>query len=85
VGQAATVVDPDSGETFIQLPTQEQVQDVLEDASAVGDDRIQSAAGQEVNREAWTHGSAEQRMRWFTTEYEQGSMAACDTFAASAL
>ncbi|MPV35794.1 KPN_02809 family neutral zinc metallopeptidase [Georgenia subflava] len=85
VGQAATVVDPDSGETFIQPPTRQQVADALDAAAAVGDDRIQQGAGQEVNPEAWTHGSAEQRMRWFTTGYEQGSMAACDTFSAGRL
>jgi predicted metalloprotease len=38
-----------------------------------------------VNPDAWTHGSAEQRMRWFTTGREKGSLRACDTFAASRL
>ncbi|MFH5822667.1 neutral zinc metallopeptidase [Georgenia sp. AZ-5] len=85
VGRAATVVDPDSGQTFIQPPTPAQVQDALDAAAAVGDDRIQAGAGQQVNPEAWTHGSAEQRSRWFTAGYEQGTMAACDTFAASPL
>lgn len=81
VGHAATVVDPDSGSTFIQPPTREQVNDALDAAAAVGDDRIQAGAGQDVNPEAWTHGSAEQRQQWFTTGYEQGTVAACDTFA----
>ncbi|MFD1506779.1 neutral zinc metallopeptidase [Georgenia yuyongxinii] len=85
VGQAANVVDPDSGVTFIQPPTREQVTDAIDAAAAVGDDRIQAGAGQEVNPETWTHGAAEQRVQWFTTGYEQGTMAACDTFAAPQL
>lgn len=81
VGHAATVVDPESGDTFIQPPTREQVNDALDAAGAVGDDRIQAGAGQQVNPESWTHGSAEQRQQWFVTGYEQGTVAACDTFA----
>ncbi|HNO39059.1 MAG TPA: neutral zinc metallopeptidase, partial [Marmoricola sp.] len=34
-----------------------------------------------VNPEAWTHGSAEQRMRWFTKGMQKGSIKACNTFA----
>jgi predicted metalloprotease len=87
LSHAATVPDPDSpdGAPLLEQPTTEQVSDALDAAAAVGDDRIQAGAGQEVNPEAWTHGSAEQRMRWFTTGYEQGSLAACDTFSAGQL
>ncbi|GAA1637305.1 KPN_02809 family neutral zinc metallopeptidase [Georgenia ruanii] len=85
VGHAASVVDPDSGQTFLQPPTPEQIGDALDAAAAVGDDRIQAGAGQQVNPESWTHGSSEQRVRWFTTGYEQGTLAACDTFAAQQL
>jgi predicted metalloprotease len=38
-----------------------------------------------VDPDSWTHGSAESRMRWFTTGMEKGSMKACDTFAADRL
>jgi predicted metalloprotease len=38
-----------------------------------------------VNPDAWTHGSAEQRMRWFTIGREKGSLRACDTFIARQL
>ncbi|WP_127126137.1 neutral zinc metallopeptidase [Georgenia sp. SYP-B2076] len=85
VGHAANVVDPETGVTFLQPPTRQQVQDALGAAAAVGDDRIQAGAGQQVNPDTWTHGSAEQRVRWFSTGYEQGTMAACDTFGAAQL
>ncbi len=48
---------------------------------AVGDDRIQQKTQGQVTEEAWTHGSAESRMKWFKTGYESGSMKACDTWA----
>ena len=49
-------------------------------AAAVGDDRLQRAAGQRVNPESWTHGSASQRTEWFTRGLREGTVAACDTF-----
>ena len=61
------------------------VPEALDSAKAVGDDRIQQKSGQGVDPEGWTHGSAEQRMAWFTTGYEQGTLEACDTFAADQL
>jgi len=81
VGAAAGTVDPDSGETFLREPTRDEVASALEAAAAVGDDRIQRTAGQDVTPHTWTHGSAEQRTRWFTTGYERGTLQACDTFA----
>lgn len=61
------------------------IAEALDSAKAVGDDRIQQQSGQRVDPEGWTHGSSEQRMAWFTTGYEQGTLEACDTFSASEL
>jgi hypothetical protein len=62
------------------LLDQGDVEEGLGAAAAVGDDRIQQQAGQRVNPESWTHGSADQRMRWFRRGLESGRVADCDTF-----
>jgi predicted metalloprotease len=59
------------------------VDEALNAASAVGDDRIQRQATGRVNPETWTHGSAEQRSRWFKTGFDSGSIQSCDTFNSS--
>jgi uncharacterized protein len=60
-------------------------EEALDAARAVGDDRIQKRTSGQVDPDAWTHGSAEQRMRWFMTGREKGSLQACDTFGARSL
>jgi predicted metalloprotease len=61
------------------------VEEALGAASAVGDDRIQKQTQGYVVPDAFTHGSAEQRMTWFTRGFEGGDLRACDTFAAAQL
>jgi predicted metalloprotease len=54
-------------------------------AAAVGDDRLQRMATGTVSPESWTHGSSEERKRWFGRGLSQGKLEACDTFSASTL
>ncbi len=51
-------------------------------AESVGDDRLQRNAGREVDRDSFTHGSSEQRRRWFDLGRRDGDPGACDTFGA---
>jgi predicted metalloprotease len=57
----------------------------LRTASAIGDDTLQRQATGRVVPDSFTHGSAEQRKRWFMTGYQQGTVQACNTFGGGAL
>ncbi|MDX2288767.1 MAG: neutral zinc metallopeptidase [Hyphomicrobiaceae bacterium] len=62
---------------------QGDIEEGLNAASQIGDDMIQKRQQGYVVPDAFTHGSAEQRTRWFTTGFKQGKMQACDTFNVS--
>jgi predicted metalloprotease len=80
-GSASTVPDA-SGTPFLKTFTDQDIADALSAASAVGDDRIQESTQGQVTPESWTHGSSEQRQKWFTTGLEQGPQG-CNTFEVS--
>jgi uncharacterized protein len=68
-----------------QLLEAGDVEEGLNAASAIGDDRLQKQAQGYVVPDAFTHGTSAQRVRWFRTGLEKGSLEACDTFSARAL
>jgi predicted metalloprotease len=70
---------------FIQPLTQDQIAAADAAAKAVGDDHIQASSGGGVNPDSFTHGTSEQRVRWFTTGYQSGKPGDCDTFNATNL
>jgi uncharacterized protein len=61
------------------------IDSALSAAAAVGDDRLQRMATGTVSPESWTHGSSEERKRWFSRGYRDGKIESCDTFHASSL
>jgi uncharacterized protein len=63
-----------------QLLEQGDVEEGLNAAAAIGDDRLQKKSRGYVSPESFTHGSSEQRVRWFKRGFESGQMESCDTF-----
>ncbi len=61
------------------------VDQALQTASAIGDDRLQKETQGYVVPDAFTHGTSEQRKHWFMAGFKQGDLAACNTLAADAL
>jgi predicted metalloprotease len=61
------------------------VEEALGAASAIGDDRLQKRSQGRVVPESFTHGTSEQRVRWFKRGMESGRPEQCDTFSAAAL
>ena len=61
------------------------VEAALRTAASIGDDTLQRRARGYVVPDSFTHGSSEQRQRWFNTGFRSGSVASCNTFAAAQL
>ena len=77
----AETVPDDSGEPLIADITDDDIARALDTAGRIGDDFIQeNLGGGTVDQDAFTHGSSEQRQRWFLTGYRTGDPAQCDTF-----
>lgn len=61
------------------------VAEAMAAAAAIGDDRLQTGAGRAPRPDSFTHGTSEQRQRWFATGYDSGGIRDCDTFSAERL
>jgi predicted metalloprotease len=59
--------------------------EALNAARMIGDDRLQRQAGRVPQPHSFTHGTSEQRARWFATGHDSGRVEACDTFGSDAL
>lgn len=68
-----------------QLLERGDVEEALNAAAVIGDDRIQRQTQGYVVPESFTHGSAAQRQRWFRRGWETGDLRGCDTFSTKAL
>ena len=62
-----------------------EIEQALTAASAIGDDRLQQQTQGRIVPESFTHGTSEQRMRWFRRGLDTGDLRQCDTFKAAAL
>ncbi len=68
-----------------QILEQGDIEEALNAASSIGDDRLQRKAQGYVVPESFTHGSSDQRVRWFRQGIQTGDIDQCDTFATSSL
>lgn len=70
-----------SGTVDLEEITPEQLEQALDAAEVIGDDRIQATTQGRVNPEAFTHGTSRQRQLWFYAGYRTGDIDQCDTFS----
>ena len=58
-----------------------EINEAIDAAEAVGDDRIQETIQGRITPENWTHGSSAQRVEWFTQGFDTGDPSRCDPFS----
>ena len=78
--RSATQTEDSEGNVLIQDLSDQDIQEAIAAAKAVGDDTIQRTTTGRVSPEQWTHGSSAARVQWFQTGYNNGTLDACNTF-----
>jgi uncharacterized protein len=76
---------PGTDEPIITAISDDDISIALDAAGVIGDDYLQTRSQGNVTPETWSHGSSEQRVRWFTTGLGTGRFEACDTWVAPEL
>ncbi|GIF72710.1 KPN_02809 family neutral zinc metallopeptidase [Asanoa siamensis] len=76
----ATQTADEQGDAIFKSITDQDIQEGLDTAAAIGDDTLQQRSGQGVNPDAFTHGTSAQRQQWFRTGYDSGDPKTCNTF-----
>jgi uncharacterized protein len=64
----------------LNTPDRADLEEAINAARKIGDDTLQASAGQQPMPHTFTHGTSEQRSRWFATGFQSGDIADCDTF-----
>ncbi|MFI5908827.1 neutral zinc metallopeptidase [Dactylosporangium sp. NPDC051541] len=81
----ATETKDPQGDALFKSITQQDIDEAIQTAEAIGDDTIQKKAGQKVNPDGFTHGTSAQRKKWFTQGFNTGDPRQCDTFSTNNL
>jgi predicted metalloprotease len=76
----ASQTQDSQGNVLIEDLTDQDIQEAIAAAKSVGDDTIQKETNGRVQPEQWTHGSSAARVHWFMVGYQNGTLAACNTF-----
>ncbi len=71
-----------AAQQFRQMLEPGDLEEALQAASAIGDDRLQRRGGGDIVPDSFTHGTSAQRVEWFRRGFASGDMSECDTFAA---
>ncbi|GAB3940317.1 hypothetical protein GCM10027614_23780 [Micromonospora vulcania] len=77
--------DKSGQEPLFTSITPSDISDAVTTAEAIGDDTIQKRSGGQINPDQFTHGTSEQRQRWFKQGYDRGDPKGCDTFGTDQL
>ncbi|MGV9298312.1 KPN_02809 family neutral zinc metallopeptidase [Amycolatopsis sp. NPDC003676] len=82
----ASTTPTSSGKPLVQDVTKDDISRALDTASRIGDDYIQKNLGNgHVDKSSFSHGTSAQREKWFTTGYQTGQPARCNTFSTNDL